>query len=560
MASFSEGAMKGFALMDAYYDRQDAREARKEEKQHRDRLMTMREAEHKSSLETADIQQQAARQQLDETAMTTLGKEWSYHTTDDNGDPIDPSKLSPEELKAKQKWLSGFMNRLPEARKFALLNPDVNPDQPYATPNFVFDKQAGQPAAVINLNMKDGSVKPMTRNRSADPNDQIIVPTFGQLYSRLSSALGPYAGLKMTPEERRAIKAKQAEQGFELKKMGVQHGYDMEKTLLSQTADLAKEGLTLKKGADGYSLESLDGGGKRGGLMGKRLDDQLKILMDENKKVYGSEGMSGMVSLDGTGQQYTWANLMGEHYLNNGMAKSGIEAGAMSRQAADELQANGGSIKWDEQTGAWYMATGKTDASGNPEVVPLAAKIGGATGVAATGTGSKPSPAGESIRPLTLDALPAGVTKENIDAIPAGKKAKVAGRIIGKDENGKVYDLGAASATTGESKPTPALAAADKAPVKAASKPAGGQGPARAIDANRAVALMEEQRRNRKVTTKEHLAAAKYGLEAAERVERARSRGVEQQMSIDDLELAIASGKLSAATEASARKLVAQAQ
>lgn len=61
---------------------------------------------------------------------------------------------------------------------------------------------------------------------------------------------------------------------------------------------------------------------------------------------------------------------------------------------------------------------------------------------------------------------------------------------------------------------------------------------------DRLVSLMEEQRRNRSSTTKEHLAAARLGREAAQSVHQANRVGTDHQLSTEVLRLALASGQL----------------
>lgn len=61
---------------------------------------------------------------------------------------------------------------------------------------------------------------------------------------------------------------------------------------------------------------------------------------------------------------------------------------------------------------------------------------------------------------------------------------------------------------------------------------------------DRLVFLMEEQRRNRSSTTKEHLAAARLGREAAQSVHQANRVGTDHQLSTEVLRLALASGQL----------------
>lgn len=200
----------GFSLMDNYYDRQERRAARKENERMNRRLMDMREQRHKQDIESGSIQQEAAKLTLDKAKNIDYAQRYAYITTDENGELLDPSKLTRDQFRQKKGELEAFYNDFPAARKLFTQNPNVNPDKPLAGIQFMYDKQSGSPVAMFELNMKDGSKAMLSENRSSDQSDPYVGVPLDQLHQMTMGALGQYMGLKPTPDELRANKAAMA--------------------------------------------------------------------------------------------------------------------------------------------------------------------------------------------------------------------------------------------------------------------------------------------------------------------------------------------------------------
>lgn len=352
---FAQGFEQGFGLMDAYYTRKEEREYLKERR-------AMEKESHDIGMENAKRQGKLADIQLNEYQDKTFADQYAAIVTNDDGSPIDISKLSPEQVQQKKAQFTGFLNTFEPAKRFFTENPDVDPDQPLAGVDIVFDQKTKQPSAVFSLRMKDGRVAPLTELRSADQGDSVVVVPLADVDAQIRGALGSKMGLKATPEEYRKNKAATAAEDRKhaqaLALEGVKHGNAMR-------LEAFKEGYSFDEKGNPVAPGGL------GGLRGKKLDDEVKRMDSLLKTQYGSESMSGMFVLDGTGQQLSWAGVLGRQMLESGQAPNAHEAVARAMQIANDLKAAGGDIVWDDRSGRFLMFDGTVGEDGAPKAVPL---------------------------------------------------------------------------------------------------------------------------------------------------------------------------------------------
>lgn len=350
---FAQGFTQGFGLMDAYYTRKEEREYLKERRQ-------MDKESHDIGMENAKRQGKLADIQLNEYQDKSFADQYAAIVTNDDGSPIDITKLSPEQVQQKKAQFTGFLNTFEPAKRFFTENPDVDPDQPLAGVDIVFDQKTKQPAAVFNLRMKDGRTATLSEMRSSDKNDPYVVVPLAEVDAQIRGALGAKMGLKATPQEYRQNRAAIA---AEDRKYGQQVSLESLKHRNAMRLEAFKEGYSFDEKGNPVAPGGL------GGLRGKKLDEEVQRMDALLKTQYGSESMSGMFVLDGTGQQLSWAGVLGRQMLESGQAPNAHEATARAMQIANDLKAAGGEIVWSEKDGDFLMVSPGAD--GSPSVTPL---------------------------------------------------------------------------------------------------------------------------------------------------------------------------------------------
>ncbi|HHS83558.1 MAG TPA: hypothetical protein ENK38_01335 [Gammaproteobacteria bacterium] len=200
---FGAGLNQGFTMLDRYY-------AGKESRARADRLDTESNRrwniQNERATMAADLGNQVKREQLQQYKGESSANIWASTMTGADGKPLDFTRLSPEELQAKNAQITQVINNTPELKAQLANNPDVDPDNPLAEMRFLYDQKTKQPSAVFTLRMRDGSVKPLTELRSGAPDDQVMVMPLSELDSQVKSLLGSKGALG----ERKATAAKMA--------------------------------------------------------------------------------------------------------------------------------------------------------------------------------------------------------------------------------------------------------------------------------------------------------------------------------------------------------------
>lgn len=352
---FAQGFMQGFGLMDAYYTRKDEREYRKERRE-------MERESHDANMARIKQQGELTDLQIGEYKDQNFANEYASIVTNDDGSPIDLSKLTPEQLHQKKGQFTGFLNRFEPAKRFFTENKDVDPENPLAGVDIIYDKKSKQPSMVFNLRMKDGRTATLSERRSSDADDPYVVVPLTEVDAQIRGALGTKMGMKATPQEYRANKAATA---AEDRKYSQQLGLESVKHRNAMRLEAFKEGYSFDEKGNPVAP------GRAGGLHGKKLDDEVKRMDALLKTQYGSQDITGMTTLDGTGQQLSWAGILGRQMLESGQAPNAHEAVARAMQIADGLKAAGGEIVWDNDTGQFLMFDGTTNEQGQPNVAPL---------------------------------------------------------------------------------------------------------------------------------------------------------------------------------------------
>jgi len=351
-AGLSNGLVQGFSMMNQYYANRDARERQNRldtENQRRWNITNKRQAG------IADLQTKKLNMQIDNLSKNQAADLYSGIAYDQKGNPIDLSKLSPDEVQAKKQQLQEVINRTPEFKSILAQNPNVDPNNPLADMQLIYDQKTQQPSAVFDLRMKDGSVKPMTEMRSDAQNDGVVVMPLSEVHRNVMSVLGNHGRLKSLDATAKAAAVKAADHQFELNKIDYQNRGKM-------AVEAFKQGYALDKNGKFT--------GAKARLAGKRLASETKQLGSFLKTNYGAEGMNGMVSLDGTGKQFSWASLIGQHMLATGQSNNYADAGTRAMQIADQIKQDGGNISYVKGKG-WMVWDGSTDDNGNRTGVSL---------------------------------------------------------------------------------------------------------------------------------------------------------------------------------------------
>lgn len=217
---FSQGFATGFGLMDAYMARKDAR-ARNERL---DAENTRRwDIQNQRQLGLADLDKQLKERQLQDYDLDQAADIYAGIRYGTDGTPVDLSRVTPAQLQDKRRQLVAVANRLPQFRAQFAANPEVDQQNPVADVSLVFDRKSKQPLAMFSLRMKDGSVKPLTAQRSSDPNDTVVGMPLGELDSSIMGVLGGRGRLKTL--ENRQLKATDTRSARkqELRKLDIQH-------------------------------------------------------------------------------------------------------------------------------------------------------------------------------------------------------------------------------------------------------------------------------------------------------------------------------------------------
>lgn len=371
---FAEGFMQGFGLMDAYYTRKDEREYRKERRE-------MERESHDANMARIKQQGELTDLQIGEYKDQNFANEYASIVTNDDGSPIDLSKLTPEQLHQKKGQFTGFLNRFEPAKRFFTENKDVDPENPLAGVDIIYDKKSKQPSMVFNLRMKDGRTATLSERRSSDKDDPYVIVPLTEVDAQIRGALGSKMGMKATPQEYRANKAASDAADTKYRR---EIGLESVKHKNAMQLQALKEGYSLD--ADGNPVAA--GGGR---LRGKALDEERKIVRATTGKVLGSESMSGIV-LDGTGNQYTVANLIGDDLLTSGRVRSGDQAAKIGLQMAEDIYANGGQVVWDNDSGTFLLIDGTTDEQGRPNARPLLGEPAPAAGSSRSGSVKREPP------------------------------------------------------------------------------------------------------------------------------------------------------------------------
>ncbi len=186
-SGFSSGMATGFSLLDRYYDRKASREraARLDDENTRRWNIT-----NERQAMSTDLGNQVKREQLQGYRDERSANTWDSVMNGPDGKPVDFTRLSKDELRTKGSQILQVVNNTPELKAELTKNPDVDPESPLANLSFIYDQKTKQPSAVISLRMKDGTVKPLTENRSGDPNDTVIIVPVSELDAQARALLG----------------------------------------------------------------------------------------------------------------------------------------------------------------------------------------------------------------------------------------------------------------------------------------------------------------------------------------------------------------------------------
>ena len=329
-SAFSDNFMRGFSLMDAYYSRQetnkraDARDARQADS-------------HIINMENAGLKNKKLKRE-------DWANQYQNIISDDNGKPVSLQTLTKDQLNNKKKQFVGFLNGY-EPLKADLISQNPNRES-ISGIDIIMDNKTGKPMMVVNFKMKDGSIKPMTANASADPKDRVQLVGLDQVDNIIQGYLGQDMGAKPSMREARATTA-------------------------------ASDAATLKH-QRAVEIANIKEGGSSGrsGLSSKQKVSLQNKTYSLNNSNYGSSGLSGLYSFEGDkAQKRNVANVISDHLINSGL---GTDAGTISAQAVqkvDDIYSNGGSVSYNKAASRWEAWDGSFDENGNEiNVIPLNSK------------------------------------------------------------------------------------------------------------------------------------------------------------------------------------------
>lgn len=309
---FADNFMKGFSLMDAYYYRQDQRDksSRQEKRQ---------QESHDLNMETLGLQNKKLKRE-------DWARQYQSIVSDKDGNPLNLNNLSPEELKQKKQQFVGFVNGYePILNDLIKQNPNR---QSVDNVDIIMDRKTGKPMLAVNFKMKDGSVKPMTTNASADPKDNVALLDLGYVDNTIKGYLGQDMGIKPTMREARA--KKEATDAATL-----EHSRAKELAYIKYGGTPGPTGNGVLNSKDIKTLKS----------------DTYKLISSG----YGSSGLNGISFEEGKREKRDVANVIADDLINSGQVTDAGTGSALAVQYVDSIYNQGGSVKYDKQSKQWQI-------------------------------------------------------------------------------------------------------------------------------------------------------------------------------------------------------------
>jgi hypothetical protein len=225
----ADSFIRTFTMLDDWHDRKRSRakadQDREYQRQRQGRLDKQAEARNKQAAALTDLQIENNQFKLRSNQLDQASNELYSIVSDGNGGFIDPADMQPERLQRFKQALPSLINNNPALlAQFKESNPNRHG---VSAMNIARDQSNGKNVLMFDAKMGDGSVKPVTRNSSADPNDPVETFDYEQFMPELFRVLSSRSGGKFDQARQHKLSAAktQADRDYAAKQLTDERRY-----------------------------------------------------------------------------------------------------------------------------------------------------------------------------------------------------------------------------------------------------------------------------------------------------------------------------------------------